>query len=251
MELTDRVVVITGGKRIGRCVATELAARGADVVVSYRGSKAEADLTVRDVQARGRRALAVRADVSRAAEVAELIEQAVNRFDRLDVLINMASVYRARSFDQLTEEEWDEDLAINLKAAYGAGRPVVRADRGQIHQALTNLVNNAIKFSPEGREVVVEVAPSERGFAQLIVRDSGPGIASEDLQRIFDRGYRAPGTTAEGSGLGLYITHQILSLHGCSIRASSPAGGGAVFRFTLPLAREGKPLDPPRNASRP
>jgi PAS domain S-box-containing protein len=140
--------------------------------------------------------------------------------------------------------------SINLKAAYNGGRPVVRADRGQIHQALTNLVNNAIKFSPEGREVVVEVAPSERGFAQLIVRDSGPGIPSDDLQRIFDRGYRAPGTKAEGSGLGLYITHQILSLHGCSIRASSPAGGGAVFRFTLPLAREGKPLDPPRNASR-
>jgi signal transduction histidine kinase len=143
-----------------------------------------------------------------------------------------------------------EKRSINLKAAYDGGRPVVRADRGQIHQALTNLVNNAIKFSPQNREVVVEVAPSVRGFAQLIVRDSGPGIPAEHLQRIFDRGHRVPGATAEGSGLGLYITHQILSMHGCSIQASSPEGGGAVFRVTLPLAREGKPLDPPRNAPR-
>jgi len=141
-----------------------------------------------------------------------------------------------------------EKRVINLKAAYDGGRPVVRADRGQIHQALTNLVNNAIKFSPESREVVVEVAPSLRGFAQLIVRDSGPGIPAEHLQRIFDRGYRVPGATAEGSGLGLFITHQILSAHGGTIQASSPEGGGAVFRLTLPLAREGKPHEPPRSA---
>ena len=143
-----------------------------------------------------------------------------------------------------------QQLGQHLKAAYDGGRPVVRADRGQIHQALTNLVNNAIKFSPEGREVVVEVAPSVRSFAQLIVRDSGPGIPAQHLTRIFDRGYRVPGAKAEGSGLGLYITHQILGMHGCTIKASSPEGGGAVFRLTLPLAREGKPLDPPRNAPR-
>lgn len=143
-----------------------------------------------------------------------------------------------------------EKRSINLKAAYDGGRPVVRADRGQIHQALTNLVNNAIKFSPENREVVVEVVPNARGFAQLIVRDSGPGIPADHLLRIFDRGYRVPGATAEGSGLGLYITHQILSQHGCSIKASSPEGGGALFRLTLPLAREGKPLGPSRSVPR-
>ncbi len=168
----------------------------------------------------------------------DLPELRLNNF-RLDELVGDV-------FDTLRPAA--EKRSINLKAAYDGGRPVVRADRGQIHQALTNLVNNAIKFSPENREVVVEVAPSVRGFAQLIVRDSGPGIPAEHLQRIFDRGYRVPGATAEGSGLGLYITHQILTVHGCSIKASSPEGGGAVFRLTLPLARESKPLDPPRNA---
>ncbi len=133
--------------------------------------------------------------------------------------------------------------SITLKAAYDGGRPVVRADRSQIQQAFINLVGNAIKFSPERREVVIEVAPRLRGFAQLIVRDSGPGIPAEHLQRIFDRGHRIPGSGAKGSGLGLYITRQILGMHGCSIKASSPEGGGAVFRFTLPLAREGTPLE--------
>jgi PAS domain S-box-containing protein len=150
-------------------------------------------------------------------------------------------------FDTLRPEA--EKRSINLKAAYDGGRPVVRADRGQIQQAFINLVGNAIKFSPENREAVVEVAPSARGFAQVIVRDSGPGIPTEDLQRIFDRGYRVPDSQAPGSGLGLYITRQILRMHGCSIQASSPEGGGAVFRFTLPLAREGKPMDAPRTGS--
>ena len=65
MDLENRVVIITGGKRIGRVVAQQLADRGADLVLSYRGSKAEAEQTVADVQARGRRAIAVAADVSK------------------------------------------------------------------------------------------------------------------------------------------------------------------------------------------
>src|ERR1051325_6318784 len=118
MDLINRVVIITGGKRIGRIVAQQLAGRGADLVLSYRGSKAEADDTVADVQAGGRQAIAVTADVSRAADCAARIDPAVARFGRVDALVNMASVYGSTPFDDLSEAAFDRDIAINLKSAF-------------------------------------------------------------------------------------------------------------------------------------
>jgi NAD(P)-dependent dehydrogenase (short-subunit alcohol dehydrogenase family) len=133
MDLNNRVVIITGGKRIGRVVAQRLADRGADLVLSYRGSKAEADATVADVQARGRQAIAVAADVSRGTDCAALIGAADKEFGRLDALVNMASVYGSKPFDQLTEADFDRDLAVNLKSAFLCARaavPVMRRTGG-------------------------------------------------------------------------------------------------------------------------
>src|SRR5512138_690209 len=109
MNLNDRVIVITGGKRIGRVVAREAAARGANLVLSYRGSKQEADETVADVIAEGRSAIAVMADVSKSADCATLMSAARERFERIDALVNMASVYGSVPFDDLTEAHWDRD----------------------------------------------------------------------------------------------------------------------------------------------
>ena len=102
MDLKDKVVVITGGKRIGRVVAQEVAARGADLVLSYRGSKQEADDTVQDVMDRKQRGIAVMADVSKAADCAALMSAGRDAFGRIDVLVNMASVYGSTPFDDLT-----------------------------------------------------------------------------------------------------------------------------------------------------
>ena len=118
MILTNAVALITGGKRIGQIVARELALRGADIAVAYRKSRAEADETVEDVQSRGRRAVAIQADVSKEEDCRMLVAQTVAQLGRLDVLVNMASVYRARRFDTLTGAAWDEDLNVNLKAAF-------------------------------------------------------------------------------------------------------------------------------------
>ena len=118
MTLTNAVALITGGKRIGQVVARELALRGADIAVAYRKSRAEADETVEDVQSHGRRAVAIQADVSKEEDCRRLVAQTVAQLGRLDVLVNMASVYQARRFDTLTGAAWDEDLNVNLKAAF-------------------------------------------------------------------------------------------------------------------------------------
>lgn len=125
MQLTDRVVLITGGKRIGASVASELAARGADVALSFSTSKAEAEETAAAVRLAGRRALTRQTDVRRASDCDALVEQTVRELGRLDVLINMASVYRRKPFDALTEDDWDANIDVDLKAAFLCARAAV------------------------------------------------------------------------------------------------------------------------------
>jgi len=171
MELRDRVVIITGGKRIGRIVAQRLADRGADLVLSYRGSKAEADETVTDVEARGRRAIAVAADVSKAADCTALVAAAVTAFGRVDALVNMASVYGSKPLDQLTEADFDRDLAINLKSAFlcaQAAIPVMRRTGGG------RIVNFADWLARSGR-------PAYPGFTSYYVAKAGVVALTESL----------------------------------------------------------------------
>jgi NAD(P)-dependent dehydrogenase (short-subunit alcohol dehydrogenase family) len=118
MNLNGKVAIITGGKRIGRVVAQALAGRGADLVLSYRGSKKEADETVADVEAAGRRATTVAADVARPEDCRAIVEHAVATFGRVDVLVNMASIYRSTALESVTPEYWDTDVNVNLRSAF-------------------------------------------------------------------------------------------------------------------------------------
>ena len=118
MTLTDKVALITGGKRIGLVVARELAARGVDIASSYARSKAEADQTAAEVRAANRRAAVFHADLSQPAAAAALVQSVVDTFGRLDILINMASIYEQRAFTDLTAADWDASLNVDLRAAF-------------------------------------------------------------------------------------------------------------------------------------
>jgi two-component system OmpR family sensor kinase len=112
-----------------------------------------------------------------------------------------------------------------------------RADRDLMQRLLWNLLANAIKFTPAGGNVDVRLA-REDGRAIIEVRDDGPGIPEQDLDRVFDRFYqisqaRTPGIDS-GTGLGLSIVQAIAELHGGAVTAANRPGGGAVFRLTLP-----------------
>jgi NAD(P)-dependent dehydrogenase (short-subunit alcohol dehydrogenase family) len=171
MELTDRVVVITGGKRIGRVVAQELAQRGADVVLSYRGSQAEADATAADVTRLGRRAISVPADVSKALDCGNLIAATLDAFGRVDGLVNMASIYGSTPFDALTEAGWDKDLTVNLKSAYLCARAAVPAMRAK---GGGRIVNFADWLARSGR-------PGYPGFVSYYVAKAGVVALTEAL----------------------------------------------------------------------
>lgn len=125
MDLTDRVALITGGRRIGVAVAQRLAGVGADVALSYNRSRDEAEQAAERVRAAGRAAVVTKADLAKPSEVERLVEATASRFGHLDILINMASVYRRTSFDALTEEDWVRALDVDLSAAWRTARAAV------------------------------------------------------------------------------------------------------------------------------
>ena len=118
MDPKGKIALITGGTRIGKTVAELLAKRGCDLVLSYRTSGSAAEETVERAQRLGVRAAAVQADLTSEADILRLIREVERLFNRLDVLVNMASVYRKVPFEKLDRRAWEENLASDLESAY-------------------------------------------------------------------------------------------------------------------------------------
>jgi NAD(P)-dependent dehydrogenase (short-subunit alcohol dehydrogenase family) len=131
MTLTQRVALITGSKRIGAVIGRRFAEAGADVALAYNRSHDEAEEAARNVRALGRRALLVKADITDPSECAHLVDRTARELGRLDVLVNMASLYQARPFDELRIEDWDAQLHVDLRAPYLCARAAVPHMRKQ------------------------------------------------------------------------------------------------------------------------
>ena len=129
-----------------------------------------------------------------------------------------------------------ERAGLNLAIELPENLPVVIVDPERIEQVVTNLVHNAIKFTPEGGEVCVTARSEPADGAVVVsVRDSGVGIAPDDLARIFERFYKADrARSGGGTGLGLAIAKHLVQAHGGRIWAESMPGKGSSFYFTLP-----------------
>ncbi len=137
LPFAGQVALVTGAaKRMGRSIALRLAAEGADLVINYRGSKPEADETVAELKALGRRAIALQADITRREPVRAMFAEVERAFGRLDILVNNAGMFFTAKFQELTEEQWDAILATNLKAQFlcaQAAAPLMkRQGRGTI-----------------------------------------------------------------------------------------------------------------------
>jgi pteridine reductase len=136
-SLQGQAAIVTGGaKRIGRAIGLTLAEAGAHVVVNYRSSEQAAAATARELEARGVRALLVAGDVSRPADVRQLIGTVQDTFGRVDILVNNAGIFEHASLEETTPEQWDRFMAVNLKAQFltaQAAGPLMRAaGRGKI-----------------------------------------------------------------------------------------------------------------------
>lgn len=127
-------------------------------------------------------------------------------------------------------------LIVYVSDQVRRARLAVLADAERVRQVVTNLVHNAIKFTPPGGSVALSAEQAGREVV-IAVRDSGVGVPAQDLSRIFERFYKADrARSGGGSGLGLAIARHIVQAHGGRIWAESVEGQGSTFYFSLPLA---------------
>jgi signal transduction histidine kinase len=151
------------------------------------------------------------------------------RFEEVDL---------ARLVDEAIEAAELAQQEVAVVASVRGGLPVIRGDRARLRQVLGNLIENAVKYSPEGGEVRVSAAAAN-GAVQIDVRDSGPGIPHDQRARIFEKFGRVdvPGASKPGTGLGLFIARSIAEAHGGSLEVSGGVEPGATFTLTLPVGR--------------
>jgi NAD(P)-dependent dehydrogenase (short-subunit alcohol dehydrogenase family) len=171
MELGGRVALVTGGRRIGAVVATELARGGADVAVVFHRSKTEAEETAIQIRALGRRALVLQGNLAEPDDCERVIDETVDALGRLDVLVNMASLYAPKPLDDLTVADWDAQMAVDLRAAWLCTRaaiPHMRRLRGG------RVVNLSDWVARSGR-------PRYPGYLTYYVAKAGVVALSEGL----------------------------------------------------------------------
>ena len=118
-DLAGKVALVTGSSRgLGRAIAVALAAAGVDVAVNYRHNREQADAVVAEIRKRGRRAVAIGADVSRQADVDRLVSEAKAQLGTITILVNNAGIARVEPIDRISEQNWDDMMAVNLKSAF-------------------------------------------------------------------------------------------------------------------------------------
>lgn len=168
-------------------------------------------------------------ELSRAQSSAILLEE--SNFD-INSLI--------RSNIDLLEPQLKEKHAI-IRAIYDEEKTMVRGDKDKISRVLQNLLNNAVKFSPENGVVEVETTLLDKKKVLISIKDEGPGISQDDQKYVFDRFFKSDMTRNEdkvGSGIGLAIAKEFMLAHGENITVKSEEGKGATFAFSLKLAEK-------------
>lgn len=171
--LDNKIAFVTGGSRgIGAAIVRELAANGATVVFTYAASAEKAQALAGEIKAGGGKALAIQADNRKVPEIQAAIQQAVDMFGRIDILVNNAGVFRAAPIGQLTLEDFEETMLVNLQAAFVAIKAVLGTmpDGGRIISIGSNL---AIRTSGVGQSIYTASKAALTGLSQGIARDLG------------------------------------------------------------------------------
>jgi signal transduction histidine kinase len=150
------------------------------------------------------------------------------RFEEVDL---------GRVVDEAVEAAVLAQQDVPVVATVHGRLPVIRGDRARLRQVLGNLIENAVKYSPEGGEVRVSAAASN-GAIRIAVKDGGPGVPDDQQKRIFEKFGRADveGGSKPGTGLGLFIARSIAEAHGGSLEVTSGGEPGATFTLSLPAS---------------
>jgi NAD(P)-dependent dehydrogenase (short-subunit alcohol dehydrogenase family) len=227
MNLDNKTVLITGGRRVGAHLAVELAQRGANVALSYFKSRDRIEAVAREVHEHGVGAAAFPADLRNPADVDSLIAQTVAEFGSIDCLVNMASEFHPKPFDELTLADFDDAIGSTLKGPYLAAVAAARAMRQQpvedgLQGKIVNFADWAVErpyrnflpyFIAKGgivamtKALAVELAPTitVNAIAPAML-EAPPNLSADDIESIRQASpLKRIGTPADASNLVLYL----------------------------------------------
>jgi 3-oxoacyl-[acyl-carrier protein] reductase len=194
LDLGGRVALVTGGSRgIGAAVAVALADAGAAVAVNYRERADDANKVVAAITAKGGRAMAVAADVSQSASVTKMVEQIAKDIGRIDILVNNAGIAIVRGLDELTEDDFDRTITVNLKSAFLCTQAVVPAMRARKWGRIVNITSGAARgagaIGPHYNASKAGMEGLTRGYAARLVKEGitvnsvAPSLIETDMMR--------------------------------------------------------------------
>ena len=173
-KLTDKVAVVTGAsKGIGAGIAKRLAAEGAEVVVNYASSKEDADRVVAQIQQSGGKAVAVQADVSKAADVKRLFAETKRAFGKLDVLVNNAGVYQFAPLAEITEEQFHRQFNTNVLGLLLATQEAAKLF-GENGGSIINIGSTASRVTPPTSAVYTATKGAVDAITQVLSKELGP-----------------------------------------------------------------------------
>ena len=204
MRLEGRVALVTGsGRNIGRAIALRFAQEGADVIVNARSNEAEATAVADEVRRLGRRALVAIADVADHAQVQRMVDRAMAELGRIDILINNAAVRPAKSFDQLTIEDWEYARGVVLDGAFYCTRAVVPSMIEHRFGRIVFLTGGGAFQGVPDRAHVSAAKMGLVGMARGLATELGPkGIRVNVISPGLIDTTRVPGTVVPGTGRG-------------------------------------------------
>jgi len=190
--LQSKVAIVTGGSLgIGRAIALDLAANGADVAINYRKHDAEAKEVIAQIEAMGRRGLAVQADVASLADAQRMVDTVIQTLGRLDILVNNAGINRDGVIWKMTEEQWDEVITTNLKGYFNyirAAAPVFKEQGSGRIVNITSINGLRGKFGQSNyaatKAGIIGLTKSvarELGKFQVTVNAVAPGLIETDM----------------------------------------------------------------------
>ena len=171
-EINGKVAIVTGaGRNIGRAIALGLADGGASIVVNARSNRAEADAVAREIEAAGCKALVHIGDVADAAAVQAMADAAVNRFGRIDILVNNAALRREKPFAEMSYAEWREILDVTLDGAFHCVKACLPALRKSGTGTIVNIGGLSAHTGAKNRAHVVTAKAGLVGFTRALAND--------------------------------------------------------------------------------
>ncbi|SCG83483.1 3-oxoacyl [Proteiniborus sp. DW1] len=243
MNLNGKVALVTGGSRgIGKAVALKLASLGADIIFSYTSSEEQSKQVQDTIESMGRRALAIRADVSKMNDVEKMIQDGMNYFSKIDILVNNAGITKDNLLMRMSEDEWDNVIDVNLKGVFNVTKCLIR---NMIKQKDCSIINIASIVGVSGNAGQCNYSASKAGvigFTKSLAKEVGkknirvnaiaPGFISTDmtdklpekiidqylekitLQRLGEPDDIANAVAFLASDMSKYITGQVIVVDG-------------------------------------